>query len=99
MWLRKEKIFSWKWGTYNLEEVQVQRSEFKGIYDKDEISGQIKKVRKLTEWTRFRSFISISVVIFFVLLVLVAVVALFAYRATLDKSGWGPTLVGIANAI
>ena len=69
------------------------------MYDKDEITGQIKKVRKQTEWSRFRTFMSFSVVTFFVILVLAAVIALFSYRATLDKSGWGPTLIGIANAI
>lgn len=99
MWIRQENKYAWRWGTSKLHEVEDQRPEFKGVYEKDKITGKHKKMRQSSEWYKVKKTLSLSVALLFVMLVLTTVIALFLYRATLSKAGSGPTIVGIINAL
>ena len=99
LWIRQQNTICWEWGTTDLSQVEEQRPEYDGKYQKDPITGNMKKIPKETEWVRTRRIFGSSVVGMFVALVLVTVVALFIYRASLDKDSYGPTLVGIGNAV
>ena len=46
VWIRIQNELSWIWGTTNMNDIQTQRPSFKGVYGKDPITGQKKKIEK-----------------------------------------------------
>ena len=98
-WVQKESELSWKYGTTHFHKVEEQRGEFQGVYEKDEITGKIKKQRESSFLYRLRKTISYTVAVLFVCLVLAAVAAIFFYRSIVKHTSYGPLLCGVINAV
>lgn len=98
-WTRNQAYISWKWGTMDITQIEEQRPEFEGKYEKDPVTGKTKKIAVNESWLAFRRKVGGSAVFFFIMLVVAAVLGLFIYRSMLNKNSIGPTIIGIANAI
>jgi hypothetical protein len=102
-WIRKEKELAWEWGTLNFGEQQIQREDFKGMYEKDEVSGRMKtvKVRKVKD--KSIKIFSFSTILMFVALVIVVIISVFRLRIfLLTHEYWktkAPLIVAIIYAI
>lgn len=98
-WVQRESELSWKYGTTHFHKVEEQRGEFQGVYEKDEITGKIKKKRESSFLYRLRKTISYTVAVLFVCVVLAAVAAIFFYRSIVKHTSYGPLLCGVINAV
>lgn len=99
VWVRRQNTLAWKWGLTDFEGKEEQRPEFKGVYQKDVVTGKMKKVEvKKSKLGMYRNLIGFGTILFFVGIVIAALVAIFAYRASQSKDSWGPRLAGAANA-
>jgi len=97
LWLRNQNTLAWKWGFYS-EEYEEQRPHFKGVYQKDPITGKMKKVVSDLRKVRVRRILGYGIIVVFVWVVIACVVALFLYRASLSGD-WGIRIVGILTAL
>jgi hypothetical protein len=98
IWVRKEKVYAWEWGTVNFYEEEQQRGDFKGIFRKDEVTGRMKKHRESPFAYRLRKMVSMLVSIIFIAIVICVETFIFKLKNTLD-AGAGPYVAGIIFAI
>lgn len=102
IWTRQENKLAWRWGTKNLDVKEIQRPEFKGIFDKDEISGKMKVLEDPNEKRFLKSFVSFLVIFFFMCIVAVSVSMIFYLRYVLKAKGYsklGKTIPAFLNAL
>ncbi|CAG9311961.1 unnamed protein product [Blepharisma stoltei] len=99
IWLRKEKVLGWKWGVCDIKGQEEQRPEYKGVYQKDPISGKMKKIHEKKRHSILKNVLGLSTIIFFVTVVIASLIAIFFYRANSNDDSWGPRIAGIFNAI
>lgn len=100
-WGRREKVLAWKWGTMNLSDVEMQRGDFVGKFEKDEVTGRMKVVEQKNNITKFKKIMSYSFILTLIFVVIGAVISIFLFRAymlTIDEL-WGMILPGLLNAI
>ena len=45
-WERKEKLFAWEWGTFEASDHKIQREEYKGEFNFDEVTGTMKTINR-----------------------------------------------------
>lgn len=101
IWLRKEKILAWKWGTSKLLVKEEQRKNFSGVLQRDEVSGTMKIAENAGFQYTLRKFLGYSAVIGFIFIVFIAVGSIFIFRyliSTLDPTT-SQIFGGIANAL
>ena len=98
LWLRRESSLAWNWGLSDFEHTEEQRTEHKGVFAKDEISGKMKKIYKPHGIEKYASFMGYSVIILFLGIVIAALVAIFTYRDQGNDS-LHTILPGIINAV
>lgn len=101
LWGRKEKILAWHWGTSNLSEIEMQRGDFIGKFEKDEVTGRMKVIEKKSSLSRFKKILSYSFILTLIFVVIGAVVSIFLFRAymlSVDEV-WGMILPGLLNAV
>lgn len=97
-WIRKEKVYAWKWGTVNFYEEEQQRGDFKGIFRKDQVTGRMKKHRESNLAYRVRKMVSMVVSIIFIAIVVGVEGFIFKLKNSLDADA-GPYVAGIIFAI
>lgn len=85
LWARKEKELSWRWGMVNVEEVEHQRPQFKGVFKKDPISGRMKKISEPNIWDYIKGSMAFTVTLLFVGISISAISAIFIFRSTLGS--------------
>jgi hypothetical protein len=85
LWARKEKELSWRWGMVNVEEVEHQRPQFKGVFKKDTISGRMKKISEPNFWDFVKGSMAFTVTLLFVGISISAISAIFIFRSTLGS--------------
>ncbi|OMJ94983.1 hypothetical protein SteCoe_1675 [Stentor coeruleus] len=101
LWGRREKTLAWNWGTSNLSEIEMQRGDFVGNFERDEVTGKMKVIEQENSINKFKKMISYSFILTFILLVVAIVVSIFLFRAyilSVDEK-WGAYLPGFLNAI
>ena len=101
LWGRRQKELAWKWGTTNTTVIEEQRSEFRGEFYQDPVTG--KKVKKSEPALRkyFKHAVSMNVALLFVSMVVAAVLGIFYYRyvSTISNDKFGVTLSGVLNGL
>jgi hypothetical protein len=96
LWIRKENILAWKWGTTDLVEIEPQRPAFKGEYKTDPISGIKKKIQTSRGWEKFKRSIGFTVTIFFTTAVLSLIILITTVK--IDYGEYS-TYLSLANAM
>ena len=96
LWIRKENILAWKWGTTDLVEIEPQRPAFKGEYKTDPVTGIKKKIQRYRGWERFKRSLGFTVTIFFTVAVLSLIV--FLTTAKIDYFEYS-TYISLFNAM
>mmetsp|Transcript_27800 Transcript_27800/g.27488 ORF Transcript_27800/g.27488 Transcript_27800/m.27488 type:complete len:332 (+) Transcript_27800:75-1070(+) len=99
IWVRREKTLAWEWGVSEFEVHEEQRPEYKGVYQKDPISGKMKKINENEKHACVKNMLTISMIAFFVSLVIASLIAIFIYRSYNNIDSWGPRVAGLFNAI
>lgn len=102
-WIRKEKFLAWKWGTLNLNEIEAQRADYKGVFKKDEVTGKMKVIEKGGMVKFFRIILSYSFILVLIFCVIGAVWSIFFIRKLMFQE-FGQGLIikmipGLLNAI
>lgn len=101
IWARKQKILAWRWGTTEFYEEEEQRGEFRGVMQRDPVTGKMKRKRPHETFDRIKNVISYGIVLLVVVSVLVIIWAIMFMRWTLKEviSSYGLIAAGAANAI
>lgn len=100
LWIRKEKILAWKWGTTGYAVSEEQRGEYRGKWDKDIVTGRWKKQSEPSYLSILKRTMGGSVVLLFVALVIAVVVGVLFYKGTIkERDPMEGYMWGIINAV
>lgn len=86
VWERRQNELSWEWGTSDINDVEQQRPSFKGVYGKDPITGQKKKLENHKRINMVKRSVGLTISTFFIFVSIALLVAIFIYRSIAAKT-------------